>query len=1023
MLNRIISWSLEHRLPVVVLAAALMTLGLRVVRQMPVDVLPEFVPPQVIVHTEAPGMSPAEVESLIALPLETAINGASGLQNLRSTSSPGLSVITATFDWDTDIFKARQLVTERIQTVAGQVPPGAEPFLLPIASPIGIIMNIGLVGEGVSSMDLQSFAQWVLRPRLFSVPGVASVVIFGGDTAQFQVLVSPEKLKAYGITLEQVYQSAARANVNAPGGFTSTSEQQLLIRGLGRIRTVEDLADSLVNVQNGVPITLKQVATVQLGPAVKVGDASINGKPGVLVVVRKQPGADTVATIAAVNRALDEIQLSVPEGVKLDRTLLNQGDFIQVAIHDVNVALLEGGIIVAVILLLFLFNLRTAFISFVAIPLSLIIGAVCMKLFGVGINTMTLGGLAMAIGEVVDDAIIDVENVFRRLRENNRNPLPKPFRQIVFEASVEVRGSVVYATFVVALVFLPIFVLTGVEGRIFRPLGMAYVFSLMASLLVALTLTPVLCALLLTTRRSLEKGESPVVRWLHRQYGRVLRWALGHRGIVYGVTAVLLLAALACLPFFGREFLPEFNEGNWIITARGLPGQSLEETLRVGKKIQEIVLGYPEVVSVAQRAGRARGDEDAQGVEFSELDVNLRSSGTSRLEVLRRLQHDLADMPGQNIVINQFITERMNELLAGARAPVAVRIFGPDLDVLRNKAQEVASVLASVPGASEVQVEQLIGGPELIIRVDRAAAARAGLDIQRIADFVEIGLNGKVASRVVQEQKMFDLLVRLDEKARADLTHLQDLLIDSPTLGKMPLRQVATVSFLTIPRYINHENGSRRLAVTCSVRGRDLVGFVEEARRMVAAVQLSPGYYVDFGGQFESQQRASREILVVGVFVGVGVFLLLAMGLRSAKLAWLVLANVPLALIGGVFSIFFSAGVISVASLIGFVSLFGIATRNGIMLITHYQKLTTEGLEHEQVVIQGARDRVVPILMTAATAGLALLPLALGKGVSGRELEQPLAVVIVGGLTTSTFLNLVLLPLLYDRFGRERFEL
>lgn len=1020
MLNRIIRWSLEHRLFVVVLATATMVFGLRSVRQMPVDVLPEFVPPQVIIHTEVPGMSPVEVESLVTLPLETVLNGVSGLQTLRSTSSPGLSVITATFSWGTDIFQARQLVTERIQTVTGQLPPGAEPFLLPIASPIGIVMNIGLTSDTASPMELNTLAQWVLRPRVLAVPGVASVVIFGGEIEQFQVLVSPQKLKAYGITLEQVYQAATRANVNAPGGYHSTAEQQLLVRVLGRVHSVEELEKSLVTVQNGVPVTLKQVARVQRGPAVKVGDASMNGRAGVILVLWKQPGADSVATVEAVNRALDEMEKSLPKGVKLDRTLLNQADFINLAIHNVNVALLEGGIVVAIILVLFLFNLRTAFVSFVALPLSLVIGAVCMKLFGVGINTMTLGGLAMAIGEVVDDAIIDVENVFRRLRENHRSANPKPFQQVVFEASVEIRASVVYATFIVVLVFLPIFVLSGIEGRIFTPLGMAYVFSLLASLLIALTLTPVLCSLLLTGEKSLRQEESPTVRALHRHYERVLRWALDHRRTVYGATLALLVAALASLPFFGREFLPEFNEGNWIISIRGLPGQSLEETMRVGKKTQETVRHYPEVLSVAQRAGRARGDEDAQGVEFSEIDVNLRSSGRSRLEVLAHLQRDLADIPGQNVVINQFITERINELLAGSRAPVAVRIFGPDLDVLRNKAEEAARVLRSIPGAENVQVEQLAGGPELVVRVNRDAAARAGLDVQRIADFVEIGLNGKVASRVVQDQKMFDIVVWLDERARNDLTRIQDLLVESPTLGKIPLRQVASVGFLTIPRYVHHEAGSRRLAVTCTVRGRDLVGFVEEAKQKVAgAVQLPPGYYLEFGGQFESQQRAAREILIVGSFVVVGIFLLLAMGLRSPKLALVVLANVPLALIGGIFSIFFSAGVISVASLIGFISLFGVATRNGIMLITHYQKLAAEGLPHEQVVMQGARDRVVPILMTAATAGLALLPLAIGTGVSGRELEQPLAVVIVGGLTTSTSLNLILLPLLFDRLHQQ----
>jgi CzcA family heavy metal efflux pump len=1021
MLNHLILWSLEHRALVVALAFLVFFMGVVTVRQMPVDVFPDFVPPQVIVQTDVRGMSTPEVEALVTWPLEQALNGTSHLKSLRSQTYAGISSITATFDWTIDIYAARQLVIERLAMANERLPKDVTPVLLPIASPIGVIVSVGVESEKTSPMDLRTLADWTVRPRLLAVPGVASVTIFGGETKQFQVLISPEKLRAYDLSLTDVFEAVRRANVNAGAGFLTNGDQEYQIRGIGRTQDIEALADSVVATKNNVPIGLSNVATVKVGPAFKRGDGSIDGKPYVVLEIKKQPDADTVGTTEAIDGALDELDRSLPPGVRINRNLVRQANFINLAVHNVNRALIEGGIIVTVILFLFLLNFRTAFISFLAMPLALILGLVSVRLFGSGINVMTLGGLAIAIGEVVDDAIIDVENVFRRLRENRALGNPRPVMDVIYGASVEIRSSVVYATFIVVLVFFPVFALSGIEGRIFAPLGIVYVMSILASLLIALTLTPALCSYLLPKAKLLERQESPLTVKMKEIYEKILGFSLPRPTGVIAVSVLLLIGSLAMLPFMGREFLPKFNEGNWIVSVRALPGVSLGESMRIGKRVQEILLRHPEVISTAQRTGRAElNDEESQGVYFSEIDVNVRPTAQSS-ELLERIRDELDTLPGVNVVVNQFISERIEELTSGARASVVVKVFGPDLNLLQMKGQEVAALMAKIQGTVDLYPEPILGGPQLTIRIDRDAARRVGLSMQEVTDFLELALSGRVASTVPESQKLFDIFVRVNPQDVDTLDKIRSLQISTPLRGKIPLYEVASFQFVTAPDSINHDNASRRMAVQANVEGRDVVGYVNEVRSRVGKqVELPPGYYVDYGGDYENQVRAQREIVLLSLVSLIGIFLLLQLALKSQALAGLVMANLPLGLIGGIVALYLSGGVISVAALIGFVSLFGIATRNGIMLVAHYQHLEREGKSPEEVVRQGSLDRLIPILMTALTAGLALAPLAFSRGVSGRELQQPLAVVILGGLMTSTFLNMVVVPTLYRAY-RQRF--
>jgi CzcA family heavy metal efflux pump len=1021
MLNRVILWSLENRVVVFGLALLLFVFGIYSTVQAPLDVFPDFAPPQVVLQTEAPGMSAEEVEQLVTLPLETQLNGTAQLETIRSSSIVGLSVITCVFQPGTDIFRARQLVSEKLQLASTHLPATAgPPQMMPIISNVGIILKISLTSDKTSLRDLRTLADWTIRPRLLAVPGVAQVTTFGGEVKQYQVIPDPVKLKDYGVTLSEVMAAARRANQNAGAGFFDTTQQSMVIQGEGRIHSLADLESAIVEVKNKVPIRIGDIGRVQFGAEYKVGDSSTFGKPSVFLVVNKQPWANTLAATQAAEAALEEVRHALPADVILDAGIFRQASFIERSISNINSAMVQGGVLVIVVLLLFLFSWRAGIISFTAIPLSLLVAILVLQRLGGTINTMTLGGLAIAIGEVVDDAIIDVENVFRRLRENHARENPEPPLSVIYHASTEVRGSVVYATVIVALVFLPIFSLSGLAGRIFAPLGYAYIISILASLFVALTVTPALCYLLLP-RVATRSEDTRTVRFLKRHYRRILNPVLNHPWGVIGVSGLLLAGALAVVPFLGGEFLPEFNEGNLIIHMNGLPGTSLDESMRVGAIVQNRLQRVPETVKTAQRSGRSELGEDTFGPNITELDVNLRESSRVRDEVIDDVRRNLEGIAGFTFNIMQFISERIEETLTGTTATVVVKIFGPDLNLLQSKGAEVRNIMAGIPGVTDLSLEQQTGVPKLLIQFRRDVMASHGLNSAEVAEAIQTAFFGSKVSDVFEQQKSFELVVRFDPSTTSNLDAVRSLLIDTPLGGKIPLDELADIQIVNAPGAINRENAQRRIVISSNVSGVMSTVVPEIKRRVSAGVELPSGYYIDYGGQYEAQTAAFRQILLLGAAAVIGIFLLLFLAFRSLRQSVLVMSNLPLALVGGVAAVLIaSEGETSVASLVGFVTLFGIATRNGIMLMTHYNHLMIEEdmTFGRELVVRGALERLSPILMTALTAGLGLLPLALSAGRPGRELEQPMAVVIIGGLLTSTLLNMFVLPALFLKFGR-----
>jgi len=1022
-LNGLIRWSLRNRLVVVVFAIILAVWGVRVALQTPLDVFPAFAPPQVVVQTEAAGFSASEVEQLITTPIELALNGTANLETVRSSSIAGLSVVTCIFQPATDIFRARQLVTEKLQQARARLPDGAnEPQMMPVTSPIGIIYKISLTAPKTSLMDLRSIADWTLRPRLLAVPGVAQVIIYGGEVKQYQVITDPARLKDYGITLGEVMNAAAQANQNAAAGYLDTQGQTLPIRGEGRVHSLDDLANAVVAVKNSVPIRIRQVARVQFGAEYKVGDSSTAGKPSVLLLVMEQPSANTLEVSRRVETALKGLRPALPPDVTMDENIFRQATFIERAITNIREAMLQGGALVVLVLLVFLFSWRTGLVSLTAIPLSLLIAVLVLHAAGRTINTMTLGGLAIALGEVVDDAIVDVENVHRRLRENRLNPRPRSVFSIVFRASTEIRGSVVFATFIVALVFLPVFALSGLPGRIFAPLGEAYIAAILASLLVALTVTPALCSYLLP-KAAEHPEDTATVRLLKRSYGRWLARMLRYPGRIVSVSLVLLAASVAAVPFLQGEFLPEFNEGNIIVHMAGVPGTSLAESLRAGAIVQRRLLEIPEVAKVAQRAGRAELGEDTFEGNYSELDVNLKESQRPREAILADVRSKLAGITGFAFSIKQFIAERIEEVLSGSTATVVVKLFGPDLDVLRQKGAEIRSIAAGVPGVADLNLEQQTARPQVLVRFNHDAMGQYGLNSAGLARTLRAAFYGATVSEVFEEQKLFAILVRYEPAAATDPRTMGETLVDTGSGAKVPLSAVADIEVVNAPSMINRENAQRRIVISSDIEGGSLTGVAQEIQKRVGArLRLPASYYVVYGGAYEAESSAVREILLLSAAAITGIFLLLFMAFRSAREAFLVMANLPLALIGGVAAVFLAGrGETSIASLVGFISLFGIATRNGIMLISHYHHLMrAESVPFgRELVERGALERLSPILMTALTAGLGLLPLAISAGKPGRELEQPMAVVILGGLLTSTLLNMIVLPALYLKFGRR----
>ena len=1020
MLNRIIQWALHNRLLVMVGAVALLAYGGVVALRSPVDVFPDLTAPTVTVLTESHGLAPEEVESLVTLPIEAAMNGAAGVFRVRSNSAIGISIVFVEFEFGTDIFRARQLVTEKLQQV--RMPAGVSPPVLgPISSTMGEIMEISITGKTTAPMELRSIADWVVRPRLLGVPGVSQVMIIGGETKQFQVLVDPAKLADYGLTLEQVTEAVSASNANAAGGFLERTNEEFLIRGRARVYSPEDLGNSVITVREGTPILIKNVATVRAGAALKRGDGSYNALPSIVATIQKQPNANTLEVTEQIEATLASLKSSLPPDVTIDTKAFQQADFIKRAVGNVRTALIEGGVMVTVVLFLFLWNFRTTFISLTAIPLSLITAILAMSYFGISINTMTLGGLAIAIGELVDDAIVDVENVFRRLRQNAQSATPEPTVGVIFRASSEIRNSIVFATLIIVLVFLPLFSLGGFEGRMFAPLAFAYIISISASLVVALTVTPVLCYYLLGRSNVIhEERDSRLVAWLKRHYARVLDWTLRHPYKIIATSAAMLLVAVLLVPFMGREFLPPFNEGTLNINANMPPGTSLQESNRIGTIIEQVLHEVPEVVSTTRRTGRAELDEHAAGVNTSELEVVTREADRRHAEVMEDVRQRLARLPGVESEVGQPISHRIDHLLSGTRAQIAIKLFGSDLATLRTKAGEIRDAMAGVPGIVDLLVEPQVGVPQVQINMDRQAAAAVGLRAQDLAETVDTAFNGHVASQVLEEQKTYDVLVRFDDSARQSVESIAKTLIDTPANTKVPIGQVAEVRVDQGPNTINRENVQRRIIIQANVADRDLGSVIGDVRAAIGRkVQLPQGYFVQYGGQFESQEKASRQITLLSLVAIAGIFLLLYIALKSVRSALLVMANLPLALIGGVVMVFLSGGTLSVASLVGFITLFGIATRNGIMLVSHYSHLMVEeGVGFREAIVQGSMERLSPILMTALVTGVGLIPLALGAGEPGKEIQQPMAVVILGGIFTSTFLNMIVIPALYLKYGR-----
>ena len=1023
MLNRMIGWSIDNRFLVSVAAGLLMVAGTIVAVRMPVDVFPDLTAPTVTVLTEAHGMAPEEVETLVTFPVETAVNGATGVRRVRSATSQGISIVWVEFDWGTDIFRARQIVNEKLQLVASRLPRGVgNPTLAPISSIMGEIMLIAVTGDSsVSPMDMRSVADWTIRRRLLAVPGVAQVVPLGGEVKQYQVLVDPARLEAFDVTLEDVLRAAEGSNVNASGGVFMDRGQEYLIRATGRVQNLDDIPQTVLAVREGTPVTIGDVAEVRIGAATRLGEGSANASRAVILTIQKQPNTNTLELTERIDQELADIEQSLPSGMEINRGIFRQSTFIETAVGNVMEALRDGSILVVLILFLFLWSFRTTFISVVAIPLALITAVLALKMLDITINTMTLGGMAIAIGALVDDAVIVVENVFRRLKENRLMPEEgrRPVNTVVFEASKEILTSIVIATLIIIVVFVPILFLSGVEGRMLRPLALAYIVSILASLVVALTVTPALSVYLLSRSKAIEKEEETwIVRTLKRAYAATLHPVLRHPGLVMTGAAALALASLAIVPFLGRSFLPEFQEGSLVISALTIPGTSLDESDALGRRIEQILLAHPAVVETARRTGRAELDEHAQGVNAAEIDARLDLAGYEYDTILEELRADLAAVPGTQITIGQPIGHRIDHMLSGTRASIAVKIFGPDLYELRRLARQIESIAEGVDGTVDVAMEQQADVPQIRVEMNRLAMARFGVTPKHLGEAVDVAFAGEVVSQVLEEQRAFDLVVRFAPEYRGSLEAVRNARISTPVGSFVTLTTLADVRFDMGPNAISRENVQRKIVVQSNVAGRDVGSVVEDIReRVEAEVDLPPGYYIEYGGQFEAAGDATRTIGLMSLLSLAAIFLLLFVEFGSIRQVLLVMVNLPLALVGGILAVWLTGGVLNVATLVGFITLFGIAIRNGILMVSHYNHLLEEGVPLREAVVQGSMERLSPIMMTALTAGLALLPLALSGGEPGNEIQSPMAVVVLGGILTSLALNMVVVPVLFLRYG------
>jgi CzcA family heavy metal efflux pump len=1025
-IRRLIQWSVDHHWVVILMSVALLVAGIWTARDMPVDVFPDLTAPTVTILTEGHGMAPDEMESLVTFPIETSINGAAGVRRVRSATAVGIAVVWVEFDWGTDIYLARQLVAEKLSLISGSLPPQVErPILAPISSIMGEILFFALSSDSQDPLALRTIADTVVRRRLLAVPGVSQVTPIGGAERQFQVIAHPQALRANGVSLTDLLDAVRGASENASAGIYTEGPQEYVLQAIGRARSADEIGDSVIGLRGTRSVLVRDVADVREAAALKRGEGSRNGKPAVIVGVQKQPGANTIDVTARLDRELDALQQELG-GITIDRRIFRQSDFIEVAVANVIEALRDGGVLVIIVVLVFLANLRAAAITLTAIPLSLAAAILVLRGFGATINTMTLGGMAIAIGALVDDAIIDVENVVRRLRENQRRrPADRqPAPVIVRDATLEIRTSIVFATVIIVMVFLPIFGLSGVEGRLLTPLAAAYIISLGASLVVAIVVTPALCVAFLPESASVLRGHDGwLARTLKTRFARLLPYALGRPALVMTLCGLVLAGAIVATLQFGTAFLPEFHEGSLTISVNTLPGTSLAKSDEIGRRVEQILLTQPEVIATARRQGRAEYDEHVQGVEAAEIDVGLRESTRPRTELLADLRREFSVLPGTNVALGQPISHRIDHMLSGTRANIAVKVFGDDLPTLRRLGEAVRNAAAAVPGVADLSLEQQMDIPVVRFVLNRTAIARYGLRAGDVAEAIETSFAGTTVGRVFDRATSFDLVVKLDAGASVDFDRISDLPIDTPTGDTVPIRVLADIRRETGPNMILRENVQRRIVISCNVAGRDLGSVVNDIRSAVSrAVPMPAGYRVEYGGQFESQQSASQRLLLLGAAVVVGLFVVLVLAFGSSRDALLIMLNLPLALIGGVAGVFLSGGVLSVASMIGFITLFGIATRNGIMLVSHIRHLREfeQVTDFREAVERAAHERLVPILMTAMAAGLALIPLALAAGQSGSEIQTPMAIVILCGLTTSTLLNMFVVPTLYLRYGDRK---
>jgi CzcA family heavy metal efflux pump len=1018
MLNQIINFSLYNRLLVIIASALLIGVGSYTASRMEVDVFPDLTAPTVVVLTESHGMAPEEVERLVTFHIETAMNGATDVRRVRSSSSAGISIVWVEFEWGTDIYRARQIVNEKLLAVRTSLPADVgNPTLAPNSSIMGEIMLISVTSDSTNTMDLRTIADWTIRPRLLATGGVSQVVVIGGDYKQYQVLASPQRMKHFNVSLAELIKASDEANLNAAGGFMNEYGNEYVIRGIGRTNNLDDLGKTVVKIHNNLPVTIADVAQIKIGSSIKIGDGSLRGNPAVILTVMKQPNTNTLDLTSRIDEAIADLGKSIPGDVHIDTKIFRQADFINASIGNIQKVLIEGSIFVVVILFIFLMNWRATLISLIAIPISLITAILTLKWLGFTINTMSLGGMAIAIGDLVDDAIIDVENVYRRLKENARKPAEQkqPVLTVVYNASVEIRSSVINATFIIIAAFIPLFFLSGMEGRLLAPLGIAFIVSLFASLVVAITLTPVLCSLLLTDEKRLSKQnhESWLVQRLNRWYERLLRKALEYRKTILSASIVMFIVAAALLTTLGRSFLPEFNEGSLVISAVSLPGISLDQSNKIGSNIEKTLLTIPEIKTTTRRTGRAELDEHAQGVNASEIDAPFTLSERNREEFMKDVREKLSGVVGANITIGQPIGHRIDHMLSGTRANIAIKIFGPDLNTLFQLSNQVKANIEEIEGLVDISVEQQIEIPQVQIKARREMLTRHGITIGEFTQFVDAAFAGERVGDIYEEDKRFDFVLRFDDANRGSIENIRNTWIDTHDGQKVPLIEVAEVVSASGPNTINRENVQRKTVVSANVSGRDQRSAVDEIKSKLININLPEGYHIEYGGQFAAEAEASQTLLATSLLSLLIIFVLLYMEFRDAKVSGIILLNLPLALIGGVLSIWLTSGIISIPAIIGFITLFGVATRNGILLVSHYHTLEKEGMNLRDTVILGSSDRLSPILMTALTASLALIPLAIAGDLPGNEIQSPMAKVILGGLLSSTLLNIFVVPIVY----------